>query len=135
MPEPREFGTDGDTARSEWNEAAADVAERTGEAVAEAKRGARRVADEASRTMRDAKERVTAVYGRTAETAERAYRDARGYAQQNPGTAAAVTFAAGVGVGMMLAARGGHSSYRRGLVPVVALALANAVVDVFDKDR
>jgi len=135
MPEPREFATDADAARGEWNEAAADVAARTGDAVAEAKRGARRVADEASRTMRDAKERVTAAYDRTAETAGHAYREARGYAQQHPGTAAAVTFAVGVGVGMMMAPRRGSSSYRRGLVPVVALALANAVLDVFDKDR
>ena len=135
MPETREFGTDGDAARGEWNEATADVAARTGEAVAEAKRGARRVGEQASRTMHDAKERVTAAYGRTAETAERAYREARGYAERNPGTAAAVTFAAGVGVGMMMAPRGGYSSYKRGLVPVVAIALANAVLDVFDKGR
>jgi hypothetical protein len=91
------------------------------------------MADEASRTMRDAKERVTAAYGRTAETAERAYHEARGFAKENPGTAAAVTFATGLGVGLMLAPRSRFHAYRRGLVPVVAIALANAVLDVFDQ--
>jgi hypothetical protein len=94
------------------------------------------MADEASRTMRDAKERVTAAYGRTAETAERAYHEARGFAKENPGAAAAVTFATGLGVGLMLAPRTPRSrfhAYRRGLVPVVAIALANAVLDVFDQ--
>jgi hypothetical protein len=93
------------------------------------------MADEASRTMHDAKERLTAAYGRTAETAEHAYREARGYAKENPGTAAAVTFAAGVGVGMMLAPRSDFRAYRHGLVPVVAVALAHAVLDVFDQGR
>jgi hypothetical protein len=85
--------------------------------------------------MHDAKERLTAAYGRTANTAERAYREARGYARENPGTAAAVTFAAGVGVGIMLAPRNDFRAYRHGLVPVVAVALAHAILDVFDQGR
>ena len=36
---------------------------------------------------------------------------------------------------MMMAPRRGFSSYRRGLVLVVALALAHAVLDVFDQGR
>jgi len=110
-----------------------DVAERMGEAVSDARRGARRVANEAARTIRNASERVTAACGRTAETAERAYIDARNYATEHPGTAAAVTFAAGIGVGMMLAPRYAPGVGRRGLMPVVAIALAHAVLDVFDQ--
>jgi hypothetical protein len=52
MPEPRESGAVGDTARSQWNEAVADVAARTGDAVAGVKRGARRVGDEAAELER-----------------------------------------------------------------------------------
>jgi ElaB/YqjD/DUF883 family membrane-anchored ribosome-binding protein len=91
-----------------------DVAERMGEAVSDARRGARRMANEASQTIRDASERVTAAYGRTAETAERACIDARNYAKEHPGTAAAVTFAAGIGVGMILAQRYAPGVGRRG---------------------
>lgn len=106
-----------------------------GEAASEARRGARRMADEASQTIRDARERVTEAYGRTAQTAERAYLDARNYAKENPGVAAAVTFAVGIGVGMMLAPRRAFGVARRGVVPVVAIALAHAVLDVFDQAR
>ena len=135
MPEPRgEFATKVETAKTDWSGAGTgDGGDRAAEAASELGRGARRMADEASRTMRDAKERVTAAYGRTAETAERAYHEARGFAKENPGTAAAVTFATGLGVGLMLAPRSRFHAYRRGLVPVVAIALANAVLDVFDQ--
>jgi hypothetical protein len=75
-----------------------------------------------------------ATRARTA-TAERAYRDARSYATANPGTAAAVTFATGIGVGMMLAPRSAFRVGKRALVPVVAIAIAHAVLDVFDQPR
>ena len=72
------------------------------------KRGARRIADDASQRLRGAKDKVTAAYGRTLEAAERGYGGARGYATENLGTAAAMTFAAGVAVGMILALRNGR---------------------------
>jgi hypothetical protein len=74
-------------------------------------------------------------YDQTADQAARAYRGAREYAQANPGVAAAVTFAAGVGAGMMVAGRNGTRAYRQGLIPVVAIALAQAVLDVFEEAR
>jgi ElaB/YqjD/DUF883 family membrane-anchored ribosome-binding protein len=124
-----------DVATGDVRDIKADVAKRLGEAVSDAKRGARQMADEASQTVRDARERVAETYGRTAATAERAYLDARRYATEHPGTAAAVTFAAGIGVGMMLAPRAAAGVARRGLMPVVAVALAHAVLDVFDPAR
>jgi ElaB/YqjD/DUF883 family membrane-anchored ribosome-binding protein len=94
----------------------------------------RRRTREASEKLRQAKEKVTDAYDRTADRAARAYREARGYAQEHPDVAAAVSFAAGMGVGVMIAGRNGRS-YRRGLVPVFAIALAQAVLDVFDGQR
>jgi len=90
---------------------------------------------EAKEALRGAKERVSAVYDRTAGEASRAYRGAREYAQENPGIAALATFAAGLGVGVMLTARGALKGYRRGLVPMTAVALAHAVLDVFGDRR
>ena len=107
--------------------------------VDEAARSARKLADKASRTLDSAKESVNAAYERTAEKAGRVARKARDYAQENPGTAAAVTFAAGIGLGLglMVARRNqnGWRAYRRGLVPVMAVALARTVLDVFDETQ
>jgi ElaB/YqjD/DUF883 family membrane-anchored ribosome-binding protein len=89
----------------------------------------------ASQTLRSAKEKAGVAYDRTADQAVRVYRSAREYAQANPGVAAAATFAAGLGVGMMMASHNGARAYRRGLVPVVAIARALAVLDVFDEAR
>jgi ElaB/YqjD/DUF883 family membrane-anchored ribosome-binding protein len=108
---------------------------RAEEAASEVGRRARRMRDEASDTLRTAKEKVEVAYDRTADQAARAYQSAREYAVANPGVAAAVTFAAGVGVGMMLSGRNGSRIYRQGLIPVVAVALAQAVLDVFDEAR
>ena len=135
QPHGEEMVSEGVAPRHDWGETASDVAEGAQQAASDAKRSARRMANEASQSLRDAKERMTAAYGRTAESAERVYRDARIFARENPGTAAAATFAAGIGVGLMLAPRHGLRVYRTGLVPVVAVALAHAVLDVFDDAR
>lgn len=108
---------------------------RAEEAASEVGRRARRIKDETAQTLRTAKDKVGAAYDRTADQATRAYNSAREYAVANPGTAAAITFAAGVGVGMMMSGRNGSRVYRQGLVPVVAVALAQAVLDVFDDAR
>jgi ElaB/YqjD/DUF883 family membrane-anchored ribosome-binding protein len=121
--------------RTDWSETADEVAERAEEVASEVARGARRIADDASQSLRGAKRKAAAAYGRTSEAAERAYRGARGYAIENPGTAVAVTFAAGLGVGMILASRNSRPSYGRGLVPVVAMAVVEAVRGVFDRRR
>jgi ElaB/YqjD/DUF883 family membrane-anchored ribosome-binding protein len=116
-------------ATGSWTEAA----ERTLPSEQEVRRRTR----EATEKLRQAKEKVTEAYDRTADSAARAYREARGYAQEHPDVAAAVSFAVGMGVGVMIAGRSGRSygngrSYARGLVPVFAIALAQAVLDVFD---
>jgi ElaB/YqjD/DUF883 family membrane-anchored ribosome-binding protein len=113
-----------------------DAAERRAEETAsEVGRRARRVKDEAAETLRTAKDKVGVAYDRTADQAVRAYHGARDYAVAHPGAAAAITFAAGVGVGVMMAGRNGSRTYRNGLVPLVAVALAQAVLDVFDGAR
>lgn len=137
MQEPRDeytgagMGTSdaGATAERSW-----DTAERRAEeAVSDAARRARRLKEEAADKLRTAKEKAGVAYDRTADQAVRMYNGAREYAVANPGTAATITFAAGVGVGMMMASRNGSRVYRQGLVPVVAVALAQAVLDVFDE--
>jgi ElaB/YqjD/DUF883 family membrane-anchored ribosome-binding protein len=122
-----EGGSAGTTERA-WEVEELKAAER-----ASAGSRARRLRDEASEKMRSAREKVGVAYDRTAEEATRAYHGARGYAQSNPGVAAAATFAAGLGLGMMLGGRSAARAYRRGLVPVVAIALAQAVRDVFGR--
>jgi ElaB/YqjD/DUF883 family membrane-anchored ribosome-binding protein len=131
MQEPYEdvAGTDTNPGAREWQEAGGDAA------VRKAEREAKRLAAQASRTMKEAKEKVGAAYDRTAEQAGRMYRGARGYAQENPGTAAAITFAAGMGLGLMAARQSGFRAYRRGLVPVIAVALARTVLDVLDEEH
>jgi ElaB/YqjD/DUF883 family membrane-anchored ribosome-binding protein len=98
------------------------------DAVARGQETFREAKRDVKETLRGAKDRATEAYDRTASEVNRAYQGARGYAQENPGVAAAVTFAAGVGLGMMLSGR----AYRRGIVPMAAVALAHAVLDVFD---
>ena len=137
MQEPRDEYTGGGMGTSEagsTTERSWDTAERRAEeTAAEAARRARRFKDEATEKLRTAKEKAGVAYDRTADQAVRMYHSAREYAVANPGTAAAITFAAGVGVGMMMGGRNGSRVYRQGLVPVVAVALAQAVLDVFDE--
>jgi ElaB/YqjD/DUF883 family membrane-anchored ribosome-binding protein len=108
---------------------------RPAEPVAEAASRARRLGAEAQQTLRNARDKVGVAYDRTADQATRAYRGARGYAQSNPGVAAATVFAAGLGIGMLIGVRGAARAYRRRFVPGVAFAIAQAVRDVFDRLR
>src|SRR4026208_1858868 len=64
-----------------------------------------RTRDEAEEALRTAKEKAAQAYDSTVSSASRAYRNARGYAQDHPDFAAAVTFAVGMGVGAMMAGR------------------------------
>lgn len=109
-----------------------DPERRPEEAASEISRRANRMKQEASETLRTAKEKAAVAYDRTADQAKRAYHGAREYAVANPGVAGAVTFAAGLGVGMMMAGRRGSRGNHQGLIPVVAVALAHAVLDVLD---
>jgi hypothetical protein len=96
---------------------------------------ARRLREGASQTLRSARDKMSAACDRTADQTTRAYHGARGYAQNNPGMAAATVFAAGLGIGMLVGARSAARTYRRGIVPAVAFALAQAVRDVFGRLR
>jgi len=91
-----------------------------------------RTRDEAAEAMRTAKEKAERAYDATVDSAKSTYYRARGYAQEHPDVAAALTFAAGMGFGAMMAGRRGRI-YRQGLLPVAAVALAKAVLDVFDE--
>ena len=86
-------------------------------------------------TLRSARDKVSDAYDRTADQAQRAYFGARGYAENNPGVAAATVFAAGLGLGMLVGARTAARAYRRGLLPAVAFAVARAVRDVLHRLR
>jgi ElaB/YqjD/DUF883 family membrane-anchored ribosome-binding protein len=114
-----------DSPRHEWR----DTAEET---IGRAREDARRAKEQAAEKLRRAGRRVSQAYDRAASGAERALRGTRSYVRDNPGVAVAVGFAAGVGVGAMLAPRRRPFAYRSGLVPLVAVALANAVLEVFE---
>jgi len=133
--EEQEMKAASDEARRDWEKDARDVevvaddaGQRVGQAVG-------RSLGEASRRLRNASERAVSAYGRSAESAGRAYRSVREYALEHPGTAVAMTFGAGVAVGVSLARRRAIQDYRRGIVPTIAVALAGAVLDVLSTRR
>jgi ElaB/YqjD/DUF883 family membrane-anchored ribosome-binding protein len=117
----------GEAAGTDW---AAKQESVTPASAAGRRRG--RTRDEAAEAFETAREKAAQAYDSTVSSASRAYRNARGYAQEHPDMAAAVTFAVGMGVGAMMAGRRG-GIYRHGLLPVAAVALAKAVLDVFDE--
>lgn len=90
-------------------------------------------ASEAGRTMREAGERLSDAYGRTAETAERLYDRAIDFGRENTGTATLLALGAGIAVGLWLAS--GDRGYRDRIVPTVATRMAEAVLDIFDGGR
>jgi ElaB/YqjD/DUF883 family membrane-anchored ribosome-binding protein len=109
--------------------------ERQKQRAAEAYEDVKERAAEARTKMADAKEKITDAYERTSQTAGRLYRDALDYGREHPGTAILVAFGAGVGLGAMLADGGRESRYRRNIVPAIATAMAEAVLDIFDAKR
>jgi hypothetical protein len=88
---------------------------------------------EAGRTVRQARERLSDAYGRTAETAERVYDRAIDFGRENPGTATLLALGAGIAVGLWLG--GGERSYRDRIVPTLATRVAEAMLDIFDGGR
>jgi len=83
---------------------------------------------EVKETLEGAKEKASAAYERAASEMNRAYEGAREYARDNPGVAAAVRTARQ----HQTQADPGRERDRRGIVPVAAVALAHAVLDVFE---
>jgi ElaB/YqjD/DUF883 family membrane-anchored ribosome-binding protein len=126
---------DDETARREWERDKEEVAQLAEDATVKAGQAAGRIAGEAQRRLRSASDRATAAYDRTATEAGRAYRGVRDYAADHPGTAVALTFGTGVCLGMWMARGRAIDAYKRGIVPMAAIALANAVLEVFDSRR
>ena len=127
--------TNDETARREWERDKEEVAQLAEDAAVRAGQAAGRAAGEASRRLRSATDRASAAYDRTAREAGRAYRNVRDYAALHPGATAAVTFGTGVCLGMWMARGRELPDYRRGIVPIAAIALANAVLEVFGPRR
>jgi len=91
--------------------------------------------DEVKTRAADAKRKIADAYERTSETASRLYQDALDYGREHPGTAMLVAFGVGVGLGLMLSDGGRSTRYRRNVVPALATAAAEAVLDIFDSRR
>jgi hypothetical protein len=86
----------------------------------------------ASEKLGGAKRRLSDVYGRTSETADRLYHEVLEFGRSNPGTATLVALGAGIGVGLWLANGDRSSRYRRRVVPSLATHVAGAILDIFD---
>jgi ElaB/YqjD/DUF883 family membrane-anchored ribosome-binding protein len=127
--------TNDDSVRRQWERDKEDVGQLADDARATADKAAARAAGEAQRKLRSASDRATAAYDRTATQARRAYGNVRDYAVEHPGTAAAVTFGTGVCIGMWMARGRAIDAYKRGIVPMAAVAIANAVLEVLDSRR
>ena len=127
--------TKDDTVRRDWEREKEDVAQLAEDATVKAGQAAGRVAGEAQRRLRSASDRAAAAYDRTASQARRAYGGVRDYAIEHPGTAAALTFGTGVCLGMWVARGRAIDAYKRGIVPMAAIAIANAVLEVLDSRR
>src|SRR5262245_218046 len=90
------------------------------------------VEHKAAEKLRAARRRLSDAYDRTAQVANRAYSQTIDYARDNPGITALVTFGAGIGIGMLLAGGDrGYARYRGRIVPALATAAAEAVLEVF----
>jgi ElaB/YqjD/DUF883 family membrane-anchored ribosome-binding protein len=86
--------------------------------------------------LRQAKDKLTDAYDRSSEVATRAYSRAMDYSRENPRTATLVALGAGFGAGILFSY--GMPSRRnnyRSMFPSVALAVADAVLGVFDNRR
>ena len=86
--------------------------------------------------FRQAKDKLSDAYDRSSEVATRAYSRAMDYSRENPRTATLVALGAGFGAGVLFS----YGTSRRGasyrsMFPSVALAVADAVLGVFDNRR
>jgi ElaB/YqjD/DUF883 family membrane-anchored ribosome-binding protein len=86
--------------------------------------------------IRQAKDKLTDAYDRSSEVATRAYSRAMDYSRENPRTATLVALGAGFGAGILFSygMPSRRNSYRS-MFPSVALAVADAVLGVFDNRR
>jgi ElaB/YqjD/DUF883 family membrane-anchored ribosome-binding protein len=85
--------------------------------------------------FRQAKDKLTDAYDRSSEVATRAYSRAMDYSRENPRTATLVALGAGFGAGVLFSYGTSRRASYRGMFPSVALAVADAVLGVFDNRR
>jgi ElaB/YqjD/DUF883 family membrane-anchored ribosome-binding protein len=121
------------TPRARFDTSVRDTADQTARAVEDTAEDLKtRVTD----TVNRAKDKINDAYERGSDAATRAYTRAMDYSRENPRTATLVALGAGIGVGMLMGAgmSGRSRSYRR-MFPSMALAVADAVLDVFEHRR
>lgn len=88
--------------------------------------------DTVSETVRKAKDRLSDAYQRSSETVSRAYDRAMDYSRENPSRATLIALGAGFGLGLAVA-YGGSRRHTRGMFPAIAAAVADTVLNVFDR--
>jgi ElaB/YqjD/DUF883 family membrane-anchored ribosome-binding protein len=85
--------------------------------------------------FRQAKDKLSDAYERSSDVATRAYGRAMDYSRENPRTATLVALGAGFGAGLLFSYGMPRRNSYRSMFPSVALAVADAVLDVFDHRR
>jgi len=93
-----------------------------------------RASRQAAEAVRATKEKLSEAYERTAQAATRAYDEALDYARENPGMAALAAFGVGLGLGFWLGGSDRSRGYRGRILPAMAVAVADALHEVFDGD-
>jgi ElaB/YqjD/DUF883 family membrane-anchored ribosome-binding protein len=88
-----------------------------------------------SEGFRQAKDKLSDAYDRSSEVATRAYSRAMDYSRENPRTATLVALGAGFGAGVLFTYGTSRRNSYRSIFPSVALAVADAVLGVFDNRR
>ena len=87
--------------------------------------------------FRQAKDKLSDAYDRSSDVATKAYSRAMDYSRENPRTATLVALGAGFGAGILFSygMPSRRNSNYRSMFPSVALAVADAVLGVFDNRR
>lgn len=114
-----------------------NVREAVDAAVGVAEEKAEDVKAKVTEGFRQAKDKLNDAYDRSSDAATKAYSRAMDYSRENPRTATLVALGAGFGAGVLFSygmPSRRNSSYRS-MFPSVALAVADAVLGVFDKRR
>jgi hypothetical protein len=84
---------------------------------------------DSSEVLRDARVWLRGAGARASEATSRAYRRARSFSYESPGTLALVALGAGVGIGVFCGRRLSRPAGRQGLLSSLAAVVAQAVSD------
>lgn len=112
------------------------VSEKANTAVGAAEDVAEDLTARVTETVGRAKESLTDAYEKGSDVATRAYSRAIEYGTENPRGAMLMALGAGIALGFLFSP--GRNSGRRNygaIFPIVAIAAANALLDVFDDRR